>query len=140
MAEFQLSIVTPEVTIFEEMVESLIVPGAKGYLGILANHAPLISPLQPGKITIHMPGKTTEIILAVSGGFLEVAHNRATILADSAEMADKIDRERALAALERAKKRLDEHAYDLDTDRATAAYRRAQNRLRILDDILVTHN
>ena len=140
MAEFQLSIVTPEVTIFDEMVESLIVPGAKGYLGVLANHAPLITPLQPGKITIQMPGRSTEIILAVSGGFLEVAHNRATILADSAEMADKIDRERALAALERAKKRLEDHSYDLDTDRATAAYRRAQNRLRILDDILVTHH
>ncbi len=140
MATFQLSIVTPETTIFDEMVESIVVPGAKGYLGVLANHAPLITPLQPGKITIYLPGRSTEIILAVAGGFLEVAQNQATILADSAEHADKIDRERAQAALERARKRLEERPYDLDTDRATAAYRRAQNRLRILDDVLVAHN
>jgi F-type H+-transporting ATPase subunit epsilon len=138
MANFQLAIVTPEETIFEEPVESIIVPGTKGYLGIMANHAPLISPLQPGKITIYLPGKTTELILAVSGGFVEVAHNRATILADAAEYAEKIDRDRAVAALERARQRLEERSHDLDTDRATAAYRRAQNRLRIFDDILVT--
>jgi F-type H+-transporting ATPase subunit epsilon len=139
MANFQLSIVTPEVTIFEETVESIIVPGAKGYLGVLANHAPLITPLQPGKITIYLPGRSTEIILAVAGGFLEVAHNRATILADAAEHADKIDRERAAAALARARRRLEDHPPDLDLDRATAAFHRAQNRLRILDDILVDH-
>ena len=138
MATFQLSIVTPEETILDEMVESIIVPGVKGYLGVMANHAPLITPLQPGKITIHLPGGT-ELLLAVSGGFLEVAHNRATILADAAEQAGKIDRQRAVAALDRARQRLTGHrAVGLDIDRATAAFRRAQNRIRIADAILVT--
>ena len=137
MANFELSIVTPEETIFDEMVESIIVPGAKGYLGVMASHAPLITPLQPGKITIHLPGGA-ELILAVSGGFLEVAHNRATILADAAESADKIDRQRAMAALDRARGRLTEKSQGLDIDRATAAFHRAQNRIRIADAILVT--
>ena len=136
MATFQLSIATPEETIFDEMVESIIVPGVKGYLGVMANHAPLITPLQPGKITIHLPGGT-DLLLAVSGGFLEVAHNRATILADAAEQATKIDRERALAALDRARNRLTEKPEGLDIDRATAAFNRAQNRIRIVDEILV---
>ncbi len=137
MATYQLSIATPEETILEEMVESIIVPGAQGYLGVMANHAALITPLQPGKITIHLPGGT-ELLLAVSGGFLEVAHNRATILADAAEHATKIDRARAVTALDRADKRLRDRPEGLDVDRATAAFRRAQNRIRIADEILVS--
>ncbi|MEW5701453.1 MAG: F0F1 ATP synthase subunit epsilon [Candidatus Zixiibacteriota bacterium] len=138
MSKFHLSIVTPQETVFDETVASIIVPGAKGYLGVLAHHAPLITPLQPGKITITLP-EGAELILAVSGGFLEVADNRATILADAAEQADKIDRDRALRALERARDRLHNHRqYEgLDLDRATAAFRRAQNRVRIADSILV---
>jgi F-type H+-transporting ATPase subunit epsilon len=139
MASFHLTIVTPQETVFEETVASVIVPGVKGYLGVLAHHAPLITPLQPGKITIYLP-QGAELILAISGGFLEVANNRATILADAAEQADHIDRERALRALERARDRLNnpKQYESLALDRATAAFRRAQNRVRIADSILVT--
>lgn len=137
MSTFQLSIVTPEETVFDETVVSLIVPGADGYLGVLAKHAALITPLQPGKITIRLTGET-ELILAVAGGFLEVANNRATILADAAEQGDRIDRERALKALERARGHLHDTSRDWDTDRATAALRRAESRIRVLDSILVT--
>ncbi len=139
MATFHLSIVTPEETVFDETVTSIIVPGAKGYLGVLAHHAPLISPLVPGKLTIQLQNGD-EIIMAISGGFLEVAGNRATILADAAEMADEIDKQRALDALERAKKRLHDAAHgdrSWDLDRATAALRRAKNRLHVLDATLV---
>lgn len=136
MANFQLSIVTPEETVLEKMVESIIVPGAKGYLGVMANHAPLITPIRPGKITIHLE-PDTELLLAISGGFLEVAHNKATILADACEFGDKIDRARALAALERARQRLKHPEPDLDLERATAAFQRAKNRLRVVDDSLV---
>ena len=137
MANFHLSIVTPEDTVFDEEVASLIVPGAKGYLGVLANHAPLISPLQPGKITIRLTGDT-ELYLAIAGGFLEVANNQATILADAAETIDKLDRERALKSLERAKERLHDTTGDWDTTRATAAFERAKNRVRLIDTTLVT--
>lgn len=136
MASFHLSIVTPEETVLEETVTSIIVPGAKGYLGVMAHHAPLISPLVPGKLTIVM-ANGNERIMAVSGGFIEVAGNRATILADAAELASAIDRQRAQAALERAQKRLHDAAHGdraWDIDRATAAFRRAKNRLRIVDE------
>ncbi len=136
MAKFQLSIVTPEETILDEQVDSIIVPGVQGYLGVMASHAPLITPLQPGKITIHI-SSNTELIMAVAGGFLEVAHNRATILADAAESASKIHRQRALDALDRARGRLTGKPEGLDTDRAVAAFRRAQNRIRIADTTLV---
>jgi F-type H+-transporting ATPase subunit epsilon len=137
MANFHLSIVTPEVTVFDEEVSSLVVPGSKGYLGVLANHAPLITPLQPGKITIQLTGGS-ELNLAVAGGFLEVANNKATILADAAETIDKIDRDRALKSLDRARERLLDTTGDWDTDRATAAVNRANNRVRLIDASLVT--
>ena len=82
MAAFKLSIVTPEKIFYEAEVESLSVPGSEGYLGILAHHAPLITAIKPGKIEFR---DTEDQIhqLAVSGGFLEVSGNIATILADS---------------------------------------------------------
>lgn len=134
MAEFHLSIVSPEETLLEEMVESIIVPGAKGYLGVLAHHAPLITPLLPGKITIRRNGQSEDEIMAVSGGFLEVANNVATVLADACEPVEKIDRDRAKSALDRARQRLNEGGPDIDTARAMAAAERARNRLKVLSD------
>ena len=138
MSTFQLSIVTPQETVLDETVMSIVVPGAEGYLGVLAHHAPLITPLQPGKITVHLP-TGEERTLAVSGGFLEVADNRATILADAAEEIASIDRERAERALDRARERLSLHPtpQDLDVERALAAVRRAQNRLRLTDHLRI---
>jgi F-type H+-transporting ATPase subunit epsilon len=139
MATFHLSIVTPEETVFDETVTSIVVPGAKGYLGVMAHHAPLISPLVPGKLSVTLQNGT-EIIMAVSGGFIEVAGNKATILADATEMADEIDKQRAQDALERAKKRLLDAAHgdrSWDIERATASFHRAKNRLRIVDDMRV---
>jgi F-type H+-transporting ATPase subunit epsilon len=135
MATFHLSIVTPAETVLDEDVESVVVPGAKGYLGVLADHAPLITPLSPGKITIRKPGQGDEIIMAVSGGFLEVANNVATVLADATEYPEAIDRERAASALKRARERLESKRPNIDIGRATAAAERAKNRLRILDQL-----
>jgi len=134
MATFTLSIVTPEHILFEEEVESIIVPGAKGYLGVLANHAPLITPIEPGKMTVRKSA-STEIIMAISGGFLEVSHNKATVLADAVEYADEIDIERARAAMERARQRVHERPEGFDFDRATHAMKRAENRLKIFENI-----
>jgi len=136
MATFTLSIVTPEHILFEEEVESIIVPGAKGYLGVLAHHAPLITPIMPGMMTVRK-STATEIIMAISGGFLEVSHNQATVLADAVEYADEIDIERAKGALERVRKRFQERPEGLDFDRAIASMRRAENRLKIFESIAV---
>jgi F-type H+-transporting ATPase subunit epsilon len=80
---FRLSVVTPERVIYEENVASIIAPGEVGYLGIMSNHAPIITSLKPGKLTVK-DGSGKEINLAVSGGFLENSSNTCTILADSA--------------------------------------------------------
>jgi F-type H+-transporting ATPase subunit epsilon len=79
-ATFQLSILTPEKSVFEGPVEYLEVPGSEGYLGVLAHHAALVTALAAGKLTLRRGGK--DETLGVSGGFFEVSNNRATVLAD----------------------------------------------------------
>lgn len=80
---FQLEILVPEDKVFAGKVTSLIVPAALGYLGVLADHAPLIANLVPGKITyIDNQGRET-LIKNNAKGFIEVVNNKATILLDS---------------------------------------------------------
>ena len=127
---FKLEIVTPERCVLEMDASSVIVPGVEGYLGILAGHAPLITELTYGKVTVKDDGGN-ETNLAVSGGFMEVRGDVVRILADSAELAEEIDVSRAQEAVKRAEARLQEAAAHVDRARAEAALERAINRLRI---------
>jgi F-type H+-transporting ATPase subunit epsilon len=122
---FKLSAVTPQKVIFEQDVASIIAPGMMGYLGVLTDHAPLITPLIPGKLEVK-DTQGQEWVYFVSGGFLEVSHNVATILADAIEKPDEIDIERAREAEQRARDRLAHRADpEIDVARAEAALRRA---------------
>ena len=134
---FKLSIVSPERVLYEQEVDGIIVPGTDGYLGVLSHHAPLITSLKPGKITI-TESDNKQLIAAVSGGFLEVSDNLATILADSVEFLEEIDVERAKSAYQRAKKRAGLKSTDVDVERVQESLRRAENRLRILGEKLPT--
>jgi F-type H+-transporting ATPase subunit epsilon len=80
MADYKLKIYTQEKKVFEGEVTSLVAPGEKGYLGVLAHHAPLLTTLGEGKLTIRQGGR--EEVFQISGGFLEVHNNEATVLAD----------------------------------------------------------
>jgi F-type H+-transporting ATPase subunit epsilon len=129
---FKLSIVTPEKISYENEVQSLIVPGIGGYLGVLSNHAPLITAITPGKVSVK-DSEGKELIMAVSDGFFEVSANHATLLVDSVEYAGEIDLERAREALERARKRMRDSAGEIDLPRARRSYERAKNRLHVAD-------
>jgi F-type H+-transporting ATPase subunit epsilon len=125
---YLLTIVTPEKIFYEDEVTSLIAPGSEGYLGILTDHAPLITGLVPGKLTVK-DENNQEVHFAISGGFMEVFKNQVTILADSIEFIQDIDIERAQKALERARQRLRSKEKDIDIPRAIAAMKRAENRI-----------
>jgi F-type H+-transporting ATPase subunit epsilon len=130
---FRLSIVTPEKIVYEGEVVSLIVPGTEGYLGILSHHAPLITALQTGKIEFKDADNKLKIY-AVSGGFIEVSHNKATLLADTAEHSDEIDVARAQTAFEQLTKSLEDGdvlAGGVGKFEHKEALKRAANRLKI---------
>ena len=98
----KLEIVTPEKKILDETVDTVTVPTATGEVGILPNHAPLISALKPGILSYADKGATERMV--ISGGFIEVNSNKVSILADVAEIADEIDLESARAEREEAEK------------------------------------
>ena len=79
---FTLQILTPRKKVFSGQVTSLVAPGELGYLGILSNHAPLVTPLAPGKVTFRDAGGATQTLISAAGGLLEVWRNTATLLAD----------------------------------------------------------
>lgn len=81
-AVFNVSILAPEGKIFEGSAESLLAPASTGYVGILAHHAPFITTLGRGKITVRDgAGKITAF--DCTDGFLEVSQNKATLLIGS---------------------------------------------------------
>ena len=127
---FRLTVLTQEKTTVDETVSSVTAPGTEGYLGILRDHAPLVTQLMPGKLTVKdLAGNET--VYAVSGGFLEVSHNTVTLLADSIERGAEIDLARAEAAEKRARERLAGKDTGIDIDRAEIALKRALNRQRV---------
>ncbi len=86
MANFYLSLTTQEKNIYDGEVTSIILPGSEGYFGVLAYHAPLISVLKEGKVTLTRDNKTTEF--NISGGFFEIKDNKAIILAEKTDPED----------------------------------------------------
>jgi F-type H+-transporting ATPase subunit epsilon len=132
---FRLTVFTQEKAVLDQQALSIVAPGSEGYLGVLRDHAPLVTRLVPGKLTVKdLNGD--EAVYVVSGGFLEVSRNTVTILADALERPEEIDATRAEAAARRARERLEKRSTDLDVDRAEAALRRALNRLKVRRDVL----
>ena len=129
----RLSIVTQERTVLErDDVLRLIVPTTEGQITVLPSHAPLMAILAIGEMTAVTPGEQT--VMAVHGGFIQVANDHVTVLADAAEHVEEIDEARADAARERAKHRLAGPAHDAETIdllRAQLALQRALLRLRV---------
>lgn len=79
---YHLSVVTPEEVIFDGMVKSVIAPGGAGYLQVLTHHAPIISSLKDGPLTIQDVEGKKMTWQVEKGGLLEVKKNEAVILAD----------------------------------------------------------
>lgn len=131
MSTFLLEIVTPERKVYAEQANMIVVKGVAGELGILPNHIPLVTPLKIAPITVKRQGQKDQVI-AVNGGFMEVRKDKVVILAESAELPEQIDLERAKSAKARAEKRLAEaKTHDINVKRAELALYRASNRIEV---------
>ena len=133
MSKLKLEIVTAERQTYSGDVDAVIAPGVEGQLGILPNHAPLMTMLQPGELLIKKDGE--ELYLVITGGFLEVRPDKVIILADACERCEEIDITRAEAAKKRAEERLKSHSPEIDHARAEAALRRALIRISVAEKI-----
>ena len=77
---FQVGIYSTDQTLYEGEAISLILPSALGYLGVLADHAPLVARLSAGKVTLRLSTGETRVMDISTGGFLEVLRNQVTLL------------------------------------------------------------
>ena len=124
---FQLDIVTPTKVISEGQVEYLRAPSTEGLFGIMGRHAISTILMDIGEIKITKDGK--ECYYATNGGFADIRPESVMLLVETAEIVSNIDKDRAEAAVKRAKGRLEDNATDLK--RAKSAIERARNRLQI---------
>jgi len=90
MASLHFELVSPEKLVFSGEVEQVDVPGVEGDFGVLAGHAPYVSTLRPGILTVHKAGGPEKII--VLGGFAEVSDKGLTVLAELADTQADFDR------------------------------------------------
>mgnify|MGYP000161408062 CR=1 FL=1 len=100
----QLDIVTPEKKIFSDSVENVYLPGADGEMGILPQHAGLVTALKPGELRYLHNGKVET--LAIGSGFAEITQTKVIVLTDSALGEAEIDEAQVEAAMNRAKEKL----------------------------------
>ncbi|MFO8111027.1 MAG: F0F1 ATP synthase subunit epsilon [Desulfosalsimonadaceae bacterium] len=128
----KLEIVTPEKYVVSQDVRIVMAPGTEGEFGILPNHTPFLSSLETGRVHFR-DLQDMEHVVFISGGFSEALPDRVTILAETAEIREKIDIDRAKAAYERARERLESSEEGIDKDRAKAALERATARIKLVE-------
>ncbi len=127
-----LEMVTPEKVAWSSSAEFVVLPALEGEMGILPGHKPFLVQLKPGEVRVTADG--TKRHFAVSGGFAEVKNNKVSLFAETAEMAEHIDAERAHQALEKAKAEVATRDLDpMQLAAAEAAIRRAQVRLKVAE-------
>jgi F-type H+-transporting ATPase subunit epsilon len=103
MATFQFDLVSPERMVFSGEVDQVDIPGTEGDFGVLAGHAPLVSTIRPGIMTVFSAGKQEKIV--VLGGLAEVSAKGLTVLADVATSLEELDKAalaRTIAEMEAA--------------------------------------
>ena len=128
----QLEIVTPERLAFSDEVDSVVLPGSEGELGVLPHHAPLVSTLGIGELRIRKGG--SEETFAIAGGFLQVRPDKVVVMAETADMAAEIDLEKARQAREEAERALETgYQEGADLAAARAALQQALLRIRVAE-------
>ena len=125
---FEIEIATPERLLAREKAIRAQIPAADGYIGVLPDHAPLLSELGIGAMTYTTPGDH-HFSLAIRGGFLEINNNVVRVLTDVGEKGQEIDATQAEKDLKQAQDALINPALGIDIAAALIAARHAQARI-----------
>ncbi|HEY3106108.1 MAG TPA: ATP synthase F1 subunit epsilon [Gaiellaceae bacterium] len=129
---FDLSVVTPEGSVFEGEAQMVIVPGAAGEIGVLARHAPLVAMLKAGEIRVKAGGEWQSF--AAGPGYFKVQRDRALVLVDDAVRAEEIDVAEARRDVEEARallERADAGEEGIDRWLAEQRLRHAENKIAV---------
>jgi F-type H+-transporting ATPase subunit epsilon len=129
---FDLSVVTPEGSVFEGEAQMVIVPGAAGEIGVLARHAPLVAMLKAGEIRVKAGGEWQSF--AGGPGYFKVQRDRALVLVDDAVRAEEIDVAEARRDVEEARallERADAGEEGIDRWLAEQRLRHAENKIAV---------
>ena len=121
-------VITPDKVVWDAVVEELILPSSTGQIGILSDHAPLLTALDIGVMRLKSDAGWTSIV--VMEGFAEVEDNKVTILCNGAETGSSIDLKNAQEELERVTLLVDEVTTKKEKIEATIELRKAKARLQ----------
>ena len=128
----QLEIVTPERLAYSDTVDSVVLPGSEGEMGVLPHHAPLLATLGIGELRIRKGG--AEEAFAIVGGFVQVRPDKVVVMAETADMASEIDLEKAQEARREAERALESgHQDAADLSIARAQLQQALLRIRVAE-------
>jgi ATP synthase, F1 epsilon subunit (delta in mitochondria) len=127
MAKLRVGVVSPEREIWSGEADMVIAKTVDGEIGIMPNHAPVLGILVDGGVLTVKRGDGDDIVAAVHGGFISVANNDVSVLAEMAELGSEVDIAAARDALNRALASVDAEGTDFD---AQLEAKRARARLR----------
>ncbi|MDF0605770.1 F0F1 ATP synthase subunit epsilon [Neisseriaceae bacterium TC5R-5] len=133
MSKMRVEVVSTEEMIFSGEAEFLVAPASEGEIGIYPQHVPLLTRIKPGILRMRVPGSSEEVLVAVSGGLMEVQPTLVTVLADTAVRGEDLDEARANEAKRAAEEALKHVSDDMGTAKAQAALAAAIAELKTLE-------
>ncbi|POZ63919.1 F0F1 ATP synthase subunit epsilon [Chromobacterium alticapitis] len=133
MSKMRVEVVSTEQLIFSGEAEFVVAPATEGEIGVYPQHVPLLTRIKPGVLRLKVPGSKEEVLVAVSGGMMEVQPSLITVLADTAIRGEDLDEARANEAKRAAEDVLKRATDDLSTAKAHAALAVAIAELKTLD-------
>lgn len=116
---FKFELVSPERLLVSEQVESVVIPGSEGEMTVMANHAPLMTTVKPGVVTVKTAGGKEERYV-VFGGFADIVPAGCTLLAESATAVKDIDRAELLRRIQNAREDVTDAKDDSTRSKAEA--------------------
>jgi len=132
--DLMLEVVTPGRIVFSGKVEEVTLPGTEGEFGVLRGHEPFLTSVDIGELYFLANGK--KVYYAVNTGYAEVTGSRVTVLIETAERADAIDKDRAAKAKESATARLAQLSKeDSEYEIMSLALARANNRISVAEKL-----